>query len=50
MKAEIVAGKSVDEAAMDYKIPERYKGYTISTFFGGIQGNIQLAYDEMKKK
>ncbi len=50
VKAEIVAGKSVDEAAMDYKIPEKYKGYTISTFFGGIKGNIQLAYEEMKKK
>ena len=50
VKGEIVAGKSVDEAAMDYKIPERYKGYTISTFLGGIKGNIQLAYDELHKK
>ena len=50
VKAEIVAGKSVDEAAMDYKIPERFKGYTISTFFGGIKGNIQLAYNELQKK
>jgi hypothetical protein len=50
VKSEIVAGKSVDEAAMDYRIPDKYKGYTISTFFGGIKGNIQLAYDELKKK
>jgi len=50
VQGEITAGKSVDQAAMEYKIADKYKGYTISTFFGGIQGNIQLAYDELKKK
>jgi len=49
VQMEIRANKSVDEAAMDYKIPEKYKGYTISTFFGGIKGNIQTAYNELKK-
>jgi glyoxylase-like metal-dependent hydrolase (beta-lactamase superfamily II) len=50
VRGEIKAGKSVDQAAMEYKIPEKFKGYTISTFFGGIKGNIQLAYNELQKK
>lgn len=46
---EIKAGKTVDEAAMEFKIPEKYKGYAVGTLGGGIRGNIQLAYDELKK-
>ena len=49
VQSEIKAGKSVDDAAMEYKIPDKYKGYTISTFLGGIKNNIQLAYNELKK-
>ena len=49
VQGEMKAGKTVDQAAMEYKIPDKYKGYTVSTFFGGIKGNIQLAYDELKK-
>jgi glyoxylase-like metal-dependent hydrolase (beta-lactamase superfamily II) len=49
VQGEIKAGKSVDDAAMEFKIPEKYKGYTVSTFLGGIKGNIQLAYNELKK-
>jgi glyoxylase-like metal-dependent hydrolase (beta-lactamase superfamily II) len=48
-QSEIKAGKSVEDAAMEYKIPDKYKGYTISTFLGGIKNNIQLAYNELKK-
>jgi cyclase len=50
VQSEIKAGKTVDQSAMEFKIPEKYKGYSVSTFFGGIRGNIQLAYDELKKK
>ena len=49
VQGEIRAGKTVDEASMEYKIPDKYKGYTINTFFGGIKGNIQTAYNELKK-
>jgi len=49
VQGEMKAGKTVDQAAMEFKIPERYKGYTVSTFFGGIKGNIQTAYNELKK-
>jgi cyclase len=49
VQSEIRAGKTVDEAAGEYKIPDKYKGYTINTFLGGIKGNIQTAYNELKK-
>jgi hypothetical protein len=46
--AQKKAGKSVDEAAAAYKIPDKYQGYQISTFLGGIKNNIQVAYGEIK--
>jgi glyoxylase-like metal-dependent hydrolase (beta-lactamase superfamily II) len=50
VRGEIKAGKSVDDAAAAYKVPDRYKGYTVSTFLGGIKNNVQVAYNELKKK
>jgi glyoxylase-like metal-dependent hydrolase (beta-lactamase superfamily II) len=50
VKSEIKAGKTVDQAAAEYKLPERYKNYRIVEFFGGIKGNIQTAYKELQKK
>ena len=50
VNGEIKAGKSVDEAAAEYKVPDKYPGYTVGTFFGGIKGNIQTAYTELGKK
>jgi glyoxylase-like metal-dependent hydrolase (beta-lactamase superfamily II) len=50
VQSEIKAGKSVDQAAAEYKIPEKYKGYTAgSSFMGGVKGNIQTAYKELGK-
>jgi glyoxylase-like metal-dependent hydrolase (beta-lactamase superfamily II) len=49
VQGEIKAGKTVDAAAAEFKIPEKYKGYTVSTFLGGIKNNIQIAYNELKK-
>jgi cyclase len=49
VQSEIKAGKSVDQAAAEYKIPEKYRGYTVGTFMGGIKGNIQTAYKELGK-
>jgi glyoxylase-like metal-dependent hydrolase (beta-lactamase superfamily II) len=49
VQAEMKAGKTVEQAAMEYKVPAKYPGYTVGTFFGGIQGNIQTAYTELKK-
>jgi cyclase len=44
------AGKTAEQAAADFKIPEKYKDYTVNQRFGGVQANIQLIYDELKKK
>jgi glyoxylase-like metal-dependent hydrolase (beta-lactamase superfamily II) len=49
VQGEIKAGKTVEAAAAEYKIPDKYKGYTVSTFLGGIKNNIQIAYNELKK-
>jgi len=53
VQKEIKAGKTSDQAAMEYKVPERFaaKGVTASTggLFGGIKGNIETAYKELKK-
>ncbi len=50
VQGEMKAGKSVDAAAAEYKLPEQYKGYAVSTFLGGIKNNIQVAYTELGKK
>jgi glyoxylase-like metal-dependent hydrolase (beta-lactamase superfamily II) len=46
------AGKTVDQAAADYKVPDRYKGYslTINAGFVTAKGNLQIAYDELAKR
>ncbi len=46
------AGKTVDQAAAEYKLDPKYKGYVVSVnpAFGGAKANLQIAYDEMKKK
>jgi hypothetical protein len=46
------AGKSVDQAAAEYKVDPKYKGYvaSVNPAFGGPRANLQIAYDELKKK
>jgi len=50
IKNEIKAGKTAEAAAAEYKLPARYKDYRVVDFFGGMAGNIQTAYNELKKK
>jgi glyoxylase-like metal-dependent hydrolase (beta-lactamase superfamily II) len=50
VQAQIKAGKTAEQSATEYKLPEKYKGYAIPTFFGGIRNNIQIAYNELGKK
>jgi glyoxylase-like metal-dependent hydrolase (beta-lactamase superfamily II) len=50
VKNEIKAGKTAEAAAAEYKMPERYKNYRVVDFFGGVAGNIQLAYKELKPR
>jgi len=48
---EMKANKSVDQAAAEYKVPEKYKGYvvTVNPMFGNAKDDLQIAYDELKK-
>ena len=45
------AGKSVEQAAKEYTVDPKYKGYTASVnpMFGGPQPNLEIAYKELKK-
>ena len=49
VQSEIKAGKAAEVAAKEYKLPARYKDYRVVEFFGGIAGNVQTAYKELKK-
>jgi glyoxylase-like metal-dependent hydrolase (beta-lactamase superfamily II) len=50
-QAALAAGKTPEQAAGEWKVPEKYKGYspTVPAMFGGLQGRIQRLADEMKK-
>jgi len=50
VQSEIMAGKTAEQAAAEYKIPAKYAGYTAgNAAFGGVAGNINTAYAELKK-
>ena len=50
VEGEMKAGKTVDQAAAEWKAPAKYPGYgPPAPLFGGIKGNIQTAYSELKK-
>ncbi len=48
---EMKAGKTVDQAAAEYKLPARFKGYvvTVNEQFASAKTNLQAAYNELKK-
>jgi cyclase len=48
---ELKAGKTPEQAAGEWKVPEKYHGYspTVPALFGGVQGRIQRLADEMKQ-
>jgi cyclase len=51
MQAELKAGKTPEQAAAGWKLPEKYTGYNgnVSAMMGGLTGRIQRLSDEMKK-
>ena len=51
MQAELKAGKTPEDAAKEWKLPEKYKGYspTPGTNFGGLPARIKTLEAEMKK-
>ena len=48
---QMKAGKTIDQAAAEYKVPAKFKGYvvTVNTQFASAQTNLKAAYDELKK-
>ena len=51
-RASMKAGKTVEQAAAEYKVAPRFKGYvaSLSPAFGGAATNLQIAYQELQKK
>jgi glyoxylase-like metal-dependent hydrolase (beta-lactamase superfamily II) len=51
-RASMKAGKTVDQAAAEYKVPATFKGYTasINPAFAGVAGNLKIAYTELGNK
>jgi hypothetical protein len=50
-RSEAKAGKTVDQAVAEYKIPERYKGYGLSadTNPGQAKANLEKLFNEFKR-
>jgi cyclase len=50
-QGELKAGKTPEQAASGWKVPEKYTGYSsqVGPLFGGLPGRIQRLQDEMKK-
>jgi len=50
-RAEMKAGKTVDQAAAEYRVPAKYKGYVVSVnpLYGNAHDNVKIVYDELKK-
>jgi cyclase len=49
-QSEKKAGKTVDQAEKEYKLPAKYKGYVVSVNpqYGSVKANLQIVYDETK--
>ena len=52
VQSELKAGKTPEQAAKEYKVPDKYKGYgaELPPFFGGMTGYIKGMYGELQKK
>jgi cyclase len=50
-QAELKAGKTPEAAAAEWKLPEKYKGYssTVSPLLGGLAGRLQRLAEETRK-
>ncbi|HMF99000.1 MAG TPA: MBL fold metallo-hydrolase [Vicinamibacterales bacterium] len=50
-QGELKAGKTPEQAAPGWKVPDKYKGYSsqVAALFGGMEGRIQRLADEMKR-
>jgi hypothetical protein len=46
------AGRTVDQAAAEYKVPTTFKGYiaSINPAFAGVSSNLKIAHTELGEK
>jgi cyclase len=51
-RASLKAGKTAEQAAGEYKVAPKFKGYaaSLSPAFGGALANMKIAYQELQKK
>jgi cyclase len=51
-ESEMKAGKTVDQAAAEYQVDAKYKGYvaSVNPQYSNAKANLQALYDELKKK
>lgn len=49
-QAQLEAGRTPEQAAAEWKLPEKYQGYSaeVSPLFGGLAGRLQRLADEMR--
>ena len=52
VRASIKAGNTADQAAAEYKVNPRFKGYvaSLNPAFGGALANMKIAYQELGAK
>jgi glyoxylase-like metal-dependent hydrolase (beta-lactamase superfamily II) len=50
-QAQLKAGKTPEQAAAEWKVPEKYTGYssTVAALFGGLPGRFETLAQEMKR-
>ena len=50
-REQIKGGKAVGDAAAEYRVPAKYKGYSVSPNpqFGDAKANVEIVYKELKK-
>jgi glyoxylase-like metal-dependent hydrolase (beta-lactamase superfamily II) len=52
VRSEMKAGKTPEQAAKEYRVPDKYRGYTsdLPPFFGGMPGYIKGMYGELGQR
>ena len=50
-RSQMKAGKTVDQAAAEYKVPDKYEGYAASPNpqFTSLKANLEIVYNELKR-
>ncbi len=49
-RKSLQAGKTAEEAMADFKLPDKFKDYTLQAGRGGPGGNFNIIYQELQKK